>query len=99
MSHLAWDLSIIIGEETKNVNENGVQVDKHGPLKHFSLFSKIQTRTICDFSRKKTLAIINIQLNETQRRPKKLMIACFLNRNTERWSVYFRQGAIFGIFV
>jgi len=27
MSHLTWDLSIIIGEETKYVNENGVQVD------------------------------------------------------------------------
>jgi len=36
MSHLTWEYSIIIGEETKNVNENGVQVDKHGPYKHFS---------------------------------------------------------------
>jgi len=35
MSHLARGYSIIIGEETKNVNENGVQVDnqynKHVP--------------------------------------------------------------------
>jgi len=42
---------------------------------------------------------MNLQLNETQKRPKKLTIACFLHRNTERWPVYFRPGAMFGIFV
>jgi len=30
MSYLTWEYSIIIGEETKNVNENGVQVIKQG---------------------------------------------------------------------
>jgi hypothetical protein len=30
MSHLTWEYSIIIGEETKNVNENRVQVIKQG---------------------------------------------------------------------
>jgi len=32
-------------------------------------------------------------------RPKKLTIACFFDCNTERWPVYFRPGAMFGIFV
>jgi len=42
MSHLVWGSSIIIGEETKNVNENGVQVDKHGPYKHISTLKNIK---------------------------------------------------------
>jgi len=52
MSHLARGYSIIIGEETKNVNENGVQVvevDKVVPCNFLSHFLEILQKGVTTF--------------------------------------------------